>query len=163
MKRIGPINQNLIFPLGKTCKCFGHFVPGHSKKNHFASRCLFLGGSHCSMTKLIHNFSEAVGTSAIAKLYVMACLQCPLCERLCESSCSNGSDFHKLSVLKRAFDFPYHLNFSLCGKLFTKHRQTAFRLSFCCLVLQNVPVLGQAAVLDPDNIRGDPGNRRAMS
>ena len=31
---------------------------------------------------MIDNFSEAVGTSAIAKLYLMACLQCPLCERL---------------------------------------------------------------------------------
>jgi hypothetical protein len=33
----------------------------------------------------------------------MACLQCPLCERLREISCSNGSDFHMLSVLKPAF------------------------------------------------------------
>src|SRR5205085_2388243 len=87
----------------KTCKCFGHVVPRHSKKNHFASRCLFLGGSHCSRTKLIDNFSEAVGTSAIAKLYLMACLQCPLCERLREISCSNGSDFHTVSFLTGLF------------------------------------------------------------
>src|SRR6266446_4898467 len=99
MKRIGPINQNLIFPLGKTCKCFGHVVPRHSKKNHFASRCLFLGGSHCSRTKLIDNFSEAVGASAIAKLYLMACLQCPLCERLCETSqCSPRRPFSTLTM-----------------------------------------------------------------
>src|SRR4030095_3274863 len=103
VKRIGPIDQNLIFPLGKTCKCLGHVVPGHSKKYHFASRCLFPGGSHCSGTKVIDNFSQAVRASAIAKLYLMAGLQCPFCERLCESSCSNGSDFHKLSSLNSDF------------------------------------------------------------
>src|SRR5262245_23024702 len=103
VKRIGPIDQNLILPLGKTCKCLGHVVPRHSKKYHFASRCLFLGGSHGSRTKLIDNFSQAARPSAIAKLYIMAGLQCPFCERLCESSCSNGSDFHKLSFLNWAF------------------------------------------------------------
>src|SRR5262249_20915978 len=97
VKRIGPIDQNLIIPLRKTCKCLGHVVPGHRKKYHFASRCLFPGGSRCSRTKLIDNFSQAVRASAIAKLYLMADLQCPFCERLCESSCSNDSDFHKLS------------------------------------------------------------------
>src|ERR1700757_2586436 len=99
MKRIGPINENLIFPLGKTCKRFGHVVPGHTKKDHFASRCLFIGGSHCSRTKLIDNFSEAVRASSIAKLYLMACLQCLFCERLCESSRANGYNFHAPSFL----------------------------------------------------------------
>src|SRR6476620_1071927 len=103
MKRIGPIDQNLVVPLGKTCKCLGHVVPGHSKKYHFTSRCLFLGGSRCSRTKLINNFSQAVGASAIAKLYLIAGLQRPFCERLCESSCSNSSDFHALSFLIWAF------------------------------------------------------------
>src|SRR6266508_5965995 len=103
MKRIGPIDQNLIIPLGKTCKCAGHVVPRNSKKYHFASRCLFRGGSRCSRTKLIDNFSQALGASAIAKLYLMAGLQCPFCEGLCESSCSNGSDFHTLSFLSWAF------------------------------------------------------------
>src|SRR4029077_16563744 len=103
VKWIGPVDQNLIFPFGKTCKCFGHVVPGHSKKHHFASCSLFLSGSHCSRTKLIDNLSQAIGASAIAKLYLMACLQCPFCERLCESSCSNGADFHTLSFLIWAF------------------------------------------------------------
>src|SRR5436853_7924966 len=44
-----------------------------------------------------------------------------------------------------------------------KHRQTALRFGFCRFVLQDVPMFGQAAVLDPDNIRGDPGNRPAES
>src|SRR4030095_2209048 len=68
VKRIGPIDQNLIFPLRKTCKCLRRVVPRHGKKYHFASRCLFLGGSHCSRTKLIDNFSQAVRASAVAKL-----------------------------------------------------------------------------------------------
>src|SRR5260370_1109302 len=89
--------------IAECSKRFGHVVPRHSKKYHFASCCLFLGGSHCSRIKLFDNFSEAVGASAIAKLYLMARLQCPSCERLCESSCSNGSDFHALSFLNRAF------------------------------------------------------------
>src|SRR6476646_5977828 len=38
-----------------------------------------------------------------------------------------------------------------------KHRQAALRFGFGRLVLQNVPVLGETTVLDPDNIRGDPG------
>ena len=52
---------------------------------------------------MIDNFSEAVGASTVAKLYLMACLQCPFCERLCEGSCSNGSDLHTLFLLNRAF------------------------------------------------------------
>src|SRR5260370_42414572 len=103
MKRIGPIDQNLIFPLGKTCECGGHVVPRNSKKHHFASRCLFLGGSRRSRTKLIDNFSQALGASAIAKRYLMACFQRLSCERLCEISCSNGSNFHTLSFLNPAF------------------------------------------------------------
>src|SRR4029077_2779673 len=103
VKRIGPIDQDLICPLGKTCKCFGHVVPGNSKKYHFASRRLFLGGCRRSWSKLIDNFSEAVGTAAVAKHNLVARLQCPFCERLCESSCSNGSDFHTRSFLIWAF------------------------------------------------------------
>jgi hypothetical protein len=34
-----------------------------------------------------------------------------------------------------------------------KHRQAALRFGFGRLVLQDVPVFGKAAVLDPDNIR----------
>ena len=44
-----------------------------------------------------------------------------------------------------------------------KHRQAALRFGLCHLVLQDVPVFGQAAVLDPDNVRGDPGDRPAGS
>src|SRR4029077_6634692 len=44
-----------------------------------------------------------------------------------------------------------------------KHRQAALRLGFCYFVLQDVPVFSETAVLDPDNIRGDPRNRRAVS
>src|SRR5580658_4532929 len=94
VKRIGPIDQDLIFPLGKTCKCLRHVVPGHSKQYYFASRSLFLGGSHYSGTKSIDNFSQALEAAGIAKLYLVARLQCPLCECLCEISCSNGSNFH---------------------------------------------------------------------
>jgi hypothetical protein len=43
------------------------------------------------------NFLQALGTSTIAKPYLVSGLQCPLCERLCEISCSNGSNFRKLS------------------------------------------------------------------
>jgi len=44
-----------------------------------------------------------------------------------------------------------------------KHRKAALRFGFGRLVLQDVPVFGKAAVLDPDNIRGDPGDRSADS
>jgi hypothetical protein len=44
-----------------------------------------------------------------------------------------------------------------------KHRQAAFRFGFCRFILQDVPVFGKAAILDPDNVRGDPGNWRATS
>ena len=44
-----------------------------------------------------------------------------------------------------------------------EHRQPALRLFPGCFVSQDVPVLDKAAVLDPDNIRGDPGNRLAGS
>src|SRR4029077_5476638 len=96
---IGPIDQNLIFPFGKTCKCLGYVVPGHSKKYHFASCSLFLGGSHCCRTKSIDNFSQALWAAVIAKLYLVAGPQCPFCKCLCEISRSNGSNFHKLSFL----------------------------------------------------------------
>ena len=49
------------------------------------------------------------------------------------------------------------------SEAFAKHGQAALRFGFCCLVLQNVPVFGEAAVFDPDNVRGDPGNRPARS
>jgi hypothetical protein len=38
-----------------------------------------------------------------------------------------------------------------------------FDSAFGRFVLQDIPVFGKAAVLDPDNIRGDPGNRPAGS
>src|SRR5246127_1444924 len=95
VKRIGPVDENLILPLGKTCECLGHVIPGHSKKHHFASGRLFFGDSHCSWTKLIDDLSQALGTSVIAKLYLVADLQGPFCKRLCEISRSNGSNFHK--------------------------------------------------------------------
>jgi hypothetical protein len=44
-----------------------------------------------------------------------------------------------------------------------KHRQAALGFGFGRLVLQDVPVFGKAAVLDPDNIRGDPGDSPADS
>src|SRR3982074_421294 len=44
-----------------------------------------------------------------------------------------------------------------------KHRQAALRFGFGRFVPQNIPVVGEAAVLDPDNIRGDRGNWRAQS
>jgi len=44
-----------------------------------------------------------------------------------------------------------------------KHRQAALRFGFGRFILQNIPVFSKAAVLDPDNIRGDPGNRPAVS
>src|SRR5580704_2903616 len=64
------------------------------KKYHFASDCFLLRGSRRSWSKLIDNFSEAVATAAVAELNLVACLQCLFCEALCESSRSNGSDFH---------------------------------------------------------------------
>src|SRR5713101_3299532 len=100
MKRICPVNENLILPLWKTRERFGYVVPRNSKKYHFTSRCLLLGGSRRSWPKLIDNFSEAVGTAAVAKLNLVACLQCLFCERLCESSRSNGSNFHTRSFLR---------------------------------------------------------------
>ena len=45
----------------------------------------------------------------------------------------------------------------------SKHRQAALRFGFGRFILQNIPVFGETAVLDPDNIRGDPGNRPAVS
>jgi hypothetical protein len=39
------------------------------------------------------------------------------------------------------------------GETIAKHRQAALRFGFGRLVLQDVPVFGQAAVLDSDNIR----------
>jgi hypothetical protein len=47
-------------------------------------------------------FPQAVWASVIAQLHLVAGLQGPFGERLCESSCSNGSDFHTLSFLNRA-------------------------------------------------------------
>jgi hypothetical protein len=74
-----------------------------SKKYDFASCRLFLGGSHGLRTKSIHNFPQALGTSAIAKLHLVAGLQGPFCKRLCKISSTNGSDFHTYYSLKLAF------------------------------------------------------------
>ena len=49
------------------------------------------------------------------------------------------------------------------SEVIAKHRQAALRFGFCHFVLQDVPVFGKAAVLDPDDIRGDPGNGPAVS
>ena len=49
------------------------------------------------------------------------------------------------------------------SEVIAKHRQAALRFGFCRFILQNIPVFGKAAVLDPDNIRGHPGNRPADS
>jgi hypothetical protein len=79
-------------------------VPGNSKKYHFASCCLLFRGSRRSWPKLIDNFSEAIQTAAVAELNLVAGLQCQFCERLCESSRSDGSDFHALSFPRWAFE-----------------------------------------------------------
>jgi hypothetical protein len=44
-----------------------------------------------------------------------------------------------------------------------KRGQAALRFGFSRFILQNIPVFSEAAVLDPDNIRGDPGNRLSIS
>jgi hypothetical protein len=54
-------------------------------------------------------------------------------------------------------------NSASLAKPVAEHRQAALRFGFGRLVLQDVPVFGKAAVLDPDNIRGDPGDRPAGS
>ena len=115
MKWIGSIDQNLIVPFGKTCKCLDHIVPRHSKKYDFASCCLFRRGSYCSRTKLIDNFSQALGPSSIAKLYIMTCLQCPLCKRLSKISRPNGSNF-RLAVPP---NLAYFVAFSNSVRLFS--------------------------------------------
>jgi hypothetical protein len=50
-------------------------------------------------------FPQAVWASFIAQLHLVAGLQCPLGESLCESSCSNRSDFHTLGHLNRASQY----------------------------------------------------------
>src|SRR5262249_15873806 len=72
VKRISPIDQNLIFPFWKICECLGHVVPRHSKKYHFTSCSLFLRGNHCSRTESIDYFPQAVWASVIAKLHLVA-------------------------------------------------------------------------------------------
>ncbi len=94
LKRIRPIDQNLILPLGRLASVSGTLLQGAAKKYDFASCLFFLGDSHSSRTESIHNFSKAVGAAVIAKLYFVAGLQCPFCERLCEIACANGSNFH---------------------------------------------------------------------
>jgi hypothetical protein len=42
------------------------------------------------------------------------------------------------------------------GKRGPEHRQTASRLLFGCLILQNIPVFREHAVGHPDDIGGDP-------
>src|SRR6266576_632042 len=55
------------------------------------------------------------------------------------------------------------MNVESGGEVIAKHWQPALRFGFCRLVLQYIPVFGKAAVLDPDNIRSDPGNGPADS
>jgi hypothetical protein len=49
------------------------------------------------------------------------------------------------------------------SEVIAKHWQAALRGFTSGFVLDDIPVFGQTIVLDPDNIRGDPGNWRAMS
>jgi hypothetical protein len=51
----------------------------------------------------------------------------------------------------------------LGGKALAEHRQPANRLSAGCLVLQNVPMFGELAVLETDDIGGDPGGGTAVA
>jgi hypothetical protein len=47
--------------------------------------------------------------------------------------------------------------------MIAKHRQTALRFGFGRFILQNIPMFGEVAVLNPDNIHGDPSNWPAVS
>src|SRR5258708_2094100 len=69
--RIDAVDKNLILPLWKTCKRLRHIVPGHGKKHHFASYCLFPCSSGCTGTESHDNFPQALGASAIAKFNLM--------------------------------------------------------------------------------------------
>src|ERR1700693_2678787 len=44
-----------------------------------------------------------------------------------------------------------------------EHRPPAFRLRFSRLVLEDVPVLGEAAILDPDHVSSDPCDGAALT
>src|SRR5690349_17414240 len=99
VKRIDAVDKDLILPLWKTCKRLKHIVPGHGKKHHFASYRFFPCCSRCPATKLQGNLPQAFGSSAVAEFYLIACSNHPFCKRLCEISCSYGSNFHALSFL----------------------------------------------------------------
>src|ERR1700683_3063500 len=43
------------------------------------------------------------------------------------------------------------------GECVAEHRKAAHRFGFGCLVLQNVPMLFEKAVFEPDNVGRDPG------
>jgi hypothetical protein len=48
------------------------------------------------------------------------------------------------------------------GEAVAEHRQPAGRLGLGRLVLKHVPVLDELAVLESDDVGGDPGGRPAM-
>src|ERR1700730_143643 len=49
------------------------------------------------------------------------------------------------------------------GKALAEHRQPADRLGADCLVLQNIPVFGELAVLETDDIGGNPDRGTAVA
>ena len=49
------------------------------------------------------------------------------------------------------------------GEALAEHRQPADRLGSSRLVLQNVPVFGELAVLETDDIGGNPGGGTAIA
>src|SRR5216684_7326489 len=68
------------------------------------------------------------------------------------------------SFMVDRFAFPNFRWMSWLGsEVIAEHRQAALRFGFGRFILDDIPVLGEAAVFDPDNVRGDPGNWRAMS
>jgi hypothetical protein len=49
------------------------------------------------------------------------------------------------------------------GKAVAEHWQSTLGFSLACLVLQDIPVLGEPAVFDPDDIGSDPRNGAAVA
>src|SRR6266481_883666 len=75
-----------------------------------------------------------------------------ICISSCNSSLTRTQRFHRGFVDLRLIT----INGS-GSEVFAKHRHAVLRFGFRRFVLQNVPVFSEAAVLDPDNIRCDPG------
>src|ERR1700733_570732 len=51
----------------------------------------------------------------------------------------------------------------LCWEAIAEHRQSANRFSLGRFVLKDVPVLGELAVLDADDVSGNPGRGAAVA